>query len=120
MLVRYKKSLQKIAMGLLSLMPSEKNIKKLTETIDAYAKDETQHLYLWKQQEEYVGIVGVAVEGEIATLQHICVVPSYRGEGIATQILQELTALGIYKEVCAIDDIQPLFDKCMGCIAENR
>ena len=119
MLVRYKKSLQKIAMGLLSLMPSEKNIKKLTETVDTYTKDDTQHLYMWKQQEEYVGIVGVTVNDDVATLQHICVMPSYRGEGIATQILQELTALGIYKEVCATSDIQPLFEKCMGCITEK-
>ena len=33
MLLRYKKTYEKIAMGLLSYMPGDKNVKKLQETI---------------------------------------------------------------------------------------
>ena len=36
MLVRYKKALEKIAMGLISLMPQEKDINRLMETIHHY------------------------------------------------------------------------------------
>ena len=38
MLVRYKKSLEKIAMGLLSFMPQEKDVKRLMETIQLMNK----------------------------------------------------------------------------------
>ena len=36
MLIRYKKIFEKIAMGLLSFMPSEKDLKKLQLTIKQY------------------------------------------------------------------------------------
>lgn len=49
MLVRYKKALEKIAMGLLSLMPQEKDIKRLMETIQHYEQNENWTLYLWKK-----------------------------------------------------------------------
>ena len=73
MLVRYKKALEKIAMGLLSLMPQEKDIKRLMETIQQYEQKENWTLYLWKKDDEYVGTVGVVEEDKVATIQHITV-----------------------------------------------
>lgn len=118
MLIRYKKSFKKIAMGLLSLMPSEKNIKKLTETIDAYENDSQQQLYLWKDDEEYVGIVGVRVKKDTATIQHICVLPSYRSEGVATKMIQQLLSQKEYEHVTAEATIQDLLEKCTNCKSE--
>ena len=40
MLIRYKKSMEKIAMGLLSFMPEEKDVKKLTVTMKAYEEND--------------------------------------------------------------------------------
>jgi len=48
MLIRYKKSFEKIAMGLLSYMPSEKDLKKLQQTIKQYDSDKNWQLFLWK------------------------------------------------------------------------
>jgi len=39
MLIRYKKSLEKIAMGLLSFMPEQKDVKKLQQIIHEYEKN---------------------------------------------------------------------------------
>lgn len=102
-------------MGLLSYMPKEKEIKRLKETMDAYTSDDNQHLYLWKKDDEYVGIVGLIVENGTAIIQHICVIPSYRGEGIAKEIVQQVTALNRYDNVQASEDVQPFFEKCVVC-----
>lgn len=113
MLIRYKKAFEKIAMGLLSFMPNEKDIKKLTETIHTYEQDDNWSLYLWKKDDEYIGLVGVKVVDTIATIQHVSVIPSYRGEGIAREMLQELNEQGIYKNILANEEIKEFVRKCI-------
>lgn len=118
MLVRYKKALEKIAMGLLSFMPQEKDIKRLMETVQQYEQQDNCMLYLWKRGEEYVGIVGVLVEETVATIQHITVIPSHRGEGIALKMLQELCDLGLFTEIKPNEETEPFVQKCIPIIKE--
>ena len=113
MLIRYKKAFEKIAMGLLSFMPNEKDIKKLTETIHTYEQDDNWTLYLWKKDEEYIGLVGVVVKDSVATIQHVSVIPSYRGEGVAREMLHELKSLGIYKTILANEEVKEFVQKCI-------
>jgi len=117
MLIRYKKAFEKIAMGLLSFMPNEKDIKKLKETIHSYENDNNWVLYLWKKNDEYVGIVGLVTNSDnIATIQHVSVVPSYRGEGVAKEMLQEVAELGQYESVLATEETRNIVHKCINCI----
>ncbi|MFJ7952422.1 GNAT family N-acetyltransferase [Lysinibacillus sp. NPDC096418] len=120
MLIRYKKAFEKIAMGLLSFMPNEKDIKKLTETIQSYETDDNWILYLWKKNDEYVGIIGLVLNNETATIQHVSVVPSYRGEGVATEMVQEVAELGQYENVRATDETREFVQKCIDCTDENK
>lgn len=53
MLIRYKKSFEKIAMGLLSFMPNEKDLKQLQQTIKDYETDTDRQLFLWKRGRGY-------------------------------------------------------------------
>lgn len=117
MLVRYKKALEKIAMGLISLMPQEKDIKRLMETIQQYDQNENWILYLWKKNDEYVGTVGVVEDNNVATIQHITVIPSYRGEGVAIEMLQELKELG-YAEIQANGETNAFIQKCIPILKE--
>ncbi|MGE8034408.1 GNAT family N-acetyltransferase [Lysinibacillus sp. NPDC093692] len=117
MLIRYKKAFEKIAMGLLSFMPNEKDIKKLKETIHSYENDNNWVLYLWKKNDEYVGIVGLVTHNDnIATIQHVSVIPSYRGEGVAKEMLQEVAELGQYESVLATEETRNIVHKCINCI----
>lgn len=120
MLIRYKKAFEKIAMGLLSFMPNEKDIKKLTETIQSYETDENWILYLWKKNDEYIGIVGLVLDDTTATIQHVSVVPSYRGEGVATEMVKEVVELGRYDNVLATDETREFVQKCINCTAETK
>ena len=61
-------------------------------------------LYLWKYEENFVGLIGIEVSELTFTVQHVSVNPSYRSEGIGhamvkkTQELQEPRAMQASKE----------------------
>lgn len=113
MLIRYKKAYEKIAMGLLSFMPEHKDIKRLVDTIQQYEQNLDWYLYLLKKDEEFVGAIGFKLEGDTAIIQHITVIPSYRGEGVGTEMVTELTALDQFEQVKFVDETQPFIQKCL-------
>lgn len=89
MLIKYKQSYKKIAMGLLSYMPEEKDVKKLQETVQQYEEMDDWQLFMWKEDDDIVGVVGLRyTENGTAELRHVCVNPSYRDEGIGKKMVQ--------------------------------
>lgn len=114
MLIRYKHMFEKIAMGLMSFMPQEKDLKKLRETIKEYETNENWHLYLWKENEDIVGIIGIAIEDEqTAILQHISVNPSYRNQGLGKKMVAELNKLiGEKFEIIPNKHTRTFYEKC--------
>ncbi|MBC5637115.1 MULTISPECIES: GNAT family N-acetyltransferase [Ornithinibacillus] len=114
MLNRYKKNSEKIAMGLLSFMPEEKDVKKLQQTIKEYETNPDWHLYLWKEDDDIVGAIGLRVDGEQAIIQHISVNPSHRNVGIGKKMIQEARKLyGSSHQVSSVDQIRVYYDHCM-------
>lgn len=113
MLIRYKKNLEKIAMGLLSFMPEGKDVKKLQATIKEYETNPDWHLFLWKD-EDILGAIGLRIEDGInAVIQHITVNPSHRNSGIGKQMVHEINKL--YQDkyaVCANENTQQFYAKC--------
>ncbi len=87
MLIPYQRDYEKIAMGLLSYMPNEKKVKKLQHTIAQYASDSNWQLYLWKE-DAFIGVIGIEEAEDTTYLQHLCVNPSYRDEGVAKRMVQ--------------------------------
>lgn len=89
MLIPYKKSHQKIAMGLLSFMPTEKDLAQLRQTMEKYEENPDWKLYVWKET-DIIGVIGVVIENGSAYLQHISVNPSHRKEGLGKKMLEQL------------------------------
>ncbi|WP_108672310.1 GNAT family N-acetyltransferase [Peribacillus acanthi] len=112
MLIRYKKSFEKIAMGLLSFMPNEKDIKKLQTTMKQYETDENWHLFLWKE-EDPLGIVGVFEEQNRIIVQHVSVNPSYRKQGIGKSMVKAIHDLYPNREIVPTEFTKPFFEKCI-------
>ncbi|GGN56596.1 MULTISPECIES: GNAT family N-acetyltransferase [Oceanobacillus] len=116
MLIRYKKNMEKIAMGLLSFMPDEKrDVKKLQQHIKEYETNPDWHLYLWKNEEDDIlGTVGVRIEDEVnAIIQDLSVNPSHRNLGLGKTLIQEIKE--IYSEkyiVYPSEQIRQFYEKC--------
>lgn len=113
MLIRYKKALEKIAMGLLSFMPDEKEVKRLQQTIKEYETNDDWQLLLWKE-DDILGAIGLRIEDDNhIVVQHITVNPSHRNLGIGRKMVQE--AKSMYKDkytVCANDQTKEFLGKC--------
>ncbi|RFU65592.1 GNAT family N-acetyltransferase [Peribacillus glennii] len=112
MLIKYKKSYEKIAMGLLSFMPTEKDIKKLQQTMKSYENEENMHLFLWKD-EDIIGLIGVkSSDGQHLTIQHISVNPSFRHQGVGKRMIQAIKELYPDKELKPNEYTAPFMDHC--------
>ncbi|PSL31671.1 riboflavin biosynthesis RibT protein [Planomicrobium soli] len=112
MLVRYKKSCEKIAMGLLSFMPEERELKKLKETMNIYQTNSNWHLFLWKEGEAFVGLVGIELAEGHYTLQHISVNPSFHGEGIGHAMVEKVQQLIPDLEMHGTAFTEAFLEKC--------
>ncbi|MCO7176636.1 GNAT family N-acetyltransferase [Sporolactobacillus kofuensis] len=114
MLIRYKKSYEKIAMGLLSFIPSEKEIKLLLQTVKKYEEEDSWQLFLWKDDEDILGVIGIQmISDDEAVIEHISVNPSYRAEGVGKKMIFELgKLLGDKIRLAPSQAIQSYFDKC--------
>src|SRR5690625_164386 len=114
MLIRYKRDMEKIAMGLLSFMQDEKDVRKLQKTIINYETSSHWHLYLWKEEDDILGTIGVRIEDDInAVIQHISVNPSHRNLGIGKKMVNEIKKM--YEDkyaVCADDRTEQFYNKC--------
>lgn len=113
MLIRYKKTYEKIAMGLLSYMPDERNVKALQEAIHTYENDENWHLYLWKVEEDILGVLGIEMAEDYYTIHHISVNPSYRGEGIGKKMVEKVRELFPDKAGESTPETEPFLTKCV-------
>lgn len=121
MLIRYKKSFEKIAMGLLSFMPSEKDLKKLLQTMKQYETEEELQLFLWKQQEDIIGLIGVLFIDDVnMEIQHISVNPSHRHQGIGTEMVKALRELFPTKRITPSENTASFIEKCDFIKEENN
>ncbi|MGA5690352.1 GNAT family N-acetyltransferase [Cytobacillus pseudoceanisediminis] len=112
MLIRYKKSFEKIAMGLLSFMPNEKDLKRLQQTMKQYESEENWQLFLWKEGEDIIGLVGVTSSDQAMEIQHISVNPSHRHQGIGKTMIKALDELYPGKKLTATDETEAFLNKC--------
>jgi riboflavin biosynthesis RibT protein len=120
MLIRYKKTFEKIAMGLLSFMPNEKDLKKLQQTMKQYETDEDWQLFLWKD-EDIIGLIGIIFNGEQELeIQHISVNPSHRLQGTGKKMVKALSEMYPEKQITANEYTSAFINKCDFCENENE
>ncbi|MCA0970291.1 GNAT family N-acetyltransferase [Halobacillus litoralis] len=111
MLIRYKKSFEKIAMGLLSFMPEVSDVKTLQGMIKEYDENENWHLFLWKD-EDILGAVGVRIDGAKVIVQHVTVNPSHRNMGIGKRMFHRINELFKEYDVCSDVATESFIEKC--------
>ncbi|MFK4565642.1 GNAT family N-acetyltransferase [Enterococcus sp. UD-01] len=93
MLKHYRKEQRKIAMGLLSFHQKLAEYQSLLKEIDMYETEENLKLLFWIPEGEnnIQGIVGLEFDTpETMILHDITINPSYRGEKLGFNLLQEV------------------------------
>src|SRR5690625_2209728 len=113
MLIRYRKNQEKIAMGLLSFMSKQRDIKQLQQTMKEYEDNENWHLYLWKYEEDIIGAIGLKIEDDLnVNIQHISVNPSFRNIGVGRQMVDAIHDLyGKKYDVGGNEETEHFFSK---------
>jgi riboflavin biosynthesis RibT protein len=116
MLIRYKKTFEKIAMGLMSFMPTEKDLKKLQQTMKDYEADQSWQLFLWKE-EDIIGLIGVIYHQDRNTfeVQHISVNPSHRFQGVGKKMVKALKEMFPDKNIISNEHTAAFIEKCDVC-----
>ncbi|MFD1065290.1 GNAT family N-acetyltransferase [Oceanobacillus locisalsi] len=113
MLIRFKRNLEKIAMGLLSFMPEEKDVKKLQETIREYEENDQSHLHLWKEGDDVLGAIGVQIVSDNQlVINHLTVNPSHRDQGIGSRMIAEIHRIYSNKyEIVPSERVKAFYEK---------
>lgn len=112
MLIRYNKNYEKIAMGLLSFNPNEKKLQNLLSTINEYVNKKDSQLFLWKEEEGFIGVIGVKIFEEEVMLQHLAVNPSHRDKGYAKSMVKSLIDMYPGKILTANETTASFIEKC--------
>jgi len=113
MLTRYKKMFKKIAMGLLSFMPNEKDLQKLQMTMNQYETEQNHQLFFWKEDGGIIGIIGVLfLDKHLIQIQHISVTPSHRGKGVGQKMVKSLKEFHPDTPFIPNENTVAFFDKC--------
>ena len=120
MLIRYKRTYEKIAMGLLSFVPSEKDLKNLMQTIKNYEEDDNWQLFLWKEV-DIIGIIGVKLNEDTAELKHISVNPSHRQQGVGRRMVNALQEMiGSKYRIIPSEQTKEFYEKCLKPITDEQ
>lgn len=90
MLVKYRNSQNKMALGLLSLMLKEREVQQLQQMMQRYEQNPDMEMYFWKEEEKHIGIIGIEVQEKEFIIKHVAVLPTFRGEGIGRAMVNEI------------------------------
>lgn len=112
MLVKYKKSNNKVAMGLMSFTATQHKVDTLQLIIRQYEEDPNWQLYLWKENEGFVGLIGVELNEYTFTVHHASVIPSYRNEGIGHKMVDKIQQLHEPLAMCSSYQTKDFLGKC--------
>ncbi|WP_422392271.1 GNAT family N-acetyltransferase [Niallia oryzisoli] len=75
-------------------MPNEKDLQKLQMTIHQYETEHSHQLFLWKEDKDIIGIIGILfLDKRLIQIQHIAVNPSHRGKGVGKRMINALKEL---------------------------
>ena len=113
MLIRIKKVLKKLLWVYCLICQDEKDLKKLQQTIKQYDSDKNWQLFLWKVDEDIIGLLGGVWEDDSTfKIHHISLNPSHRGQGIGNSMVKALKDLYPDKQILSNKLTSAFINKC--------
>ena len=101
MLYKYRNNYEKIAMGLLSLIPDLQEVDHLQTELQVYHADDKHLLYLWKNKtsHDFAGLLGVEVGKDFVFIRQLSLSPSERSITNIYHMLDDLHELYPQKKI---------------------
>lgn len=94
MLLKYRSDYEKVAMGLLSLVPTFKAINRLRTELQWYQASAKRELLLWKDaNQDFSGALGVELKPGYVVVRFMVLTPAERSAQNEMVILDELNDL---------------------------
>lgn len=91
MLLKYRTDYQKIAMGLLSLVPTLKDWDRLQRELAWYQAGDDRTLFLWKDQyDDFAGVIGTETQGGYEIVRLLTLMPDKQSQGNTWRMLDQL------------------------------
>lgn len=91
MLLKYRSDYQKIAMGILSLLPSYKDWERLQRELTWYQGGTDRTLYLWKDQhDDFAGVLGTEQQADYVVVRLLSLIPDKQTTANTWQMLDDL------------------------------
>ena len=91
MLLKYRSDYQKIAMGILSLLPTFKDWDRLQRELTWYQAGDDRALYLWKDgHDDFAGVVGIELQGRYAVVRLLSLMPDKQTPANTERMLDDL------------------------------
>lgn len=69
-------------------------------------------LYLWKEHDDFLGIIGIELGEHTFIVHHAAVIPSYRNEGIGHKMVEEIQRLQEHLAMCSSPQTKEFLEKC--------
>lgn len=91
MLLKYRSDYQKIAMGLMSLLPNFKDWNRLQRELAWYQAGDDRNLFLWKDQyDDFAGVLGTERQGTYVIVRLVGLMPDKQSTSNLWQMLDQL------------------------------
>ncbi|GEO68395.1 hypothetical protein [Levilactobacillus acidifarinae] len=94
MLLKYRSDYQKIAMGLMSLLPSFKDWDRLQRELAWYQGGDDRTLFLWKDQyDDFAGVLGTERQSNYVVVRLVGLMPDKQSTANVWQMLDQLATM---------------------------
>lgn len=97
---------------MLSFMPRKRELKVLQATIQTYENYPNWQLYLWKEEEDFVGLIGIEIQEDSFIVLHATVNPSHRNQGIGHVMVEKVQQFMKPRKMCATEETEVFLTKC--------
>lgn len=80
--------------------------------MNEYETEQNRKLFLWKEEEGFIGLIGVLVANNQIQLQHIAINPSHRNQGFGKQLVHALKGLYPNSLITSTEYTDAFIQKC--------
>ncbi|MBU9673309.1 GNAT family N-acetyltransferase [Planococcus sp. CP5-4] len=112
MMIEYESCHRETVLRLLSHLPSARKGVPVQQILNTYEGLAERRLYVWKESDKVVGVIGIHLQQQTFAVHHIAIHPSFRNRGIGNSLLQSVQEEHISQAMCSTHETKDFLDRC--------